>query len=462
VLVKVRTHWYDLMQSLWFLPGLVTLAFAALAMLVVQVDRMAGSEGIGVLFGGSPEAAREILSTIAGSVITVAGLAFSITIITLQLVSQQFSPRATRTFLGNKPTQVSAGVFLGVFVYCLLVLRSVREEDFGEFVPGLAVALAILLGVLGIGVLLFFINHTAQSIKVTSIAARIARETLSSIDQLYPEAYGEPAGGESGVEEIVARWREEGEPLLVRPQRPGFVERIGLDTFVERLPDRARRVYVQVMPGEFVTEEQPLMSVWPCDGLDADALEEAGRTAVLVGSEREVREDIAYGIQQLADIALRAISPSVNDPTTAVTCVGYIAAILERLAGRSFPAALRRYRDGSVEVVAVRPAFELYVSHGIDDVGRWSAEYPRVTKALLSAVGRAAAVAAEEGAADRVDALLAAAERITGTALDGAPTDQDRAELEQGLEDVRRSARERSVERRLAVGAHRPWSGRDS
>lgn len=446
------------MQGLWFVPGLVSTGFALLAVVLVQIDRTAG--GVDIFFGGSASAARTILSTIAGSVITVAGLAFSLTIITLQLVSQQFSPRATRTFLANKPTQVSAGVFVGVFVYCLIVLRTVREEEAGDFVPSLAVTVAIALGVLGIGVLLFFINHTAQSIKVTSITSRIARETLSSIDSLYPEPYGEPVDDARSPEEVVSGWGEEGGPLRAGPARPGFVERVGLDALVDGLPDGVERVWVHVAPGEFVTEGQPLVSVWPREAVDADEVEDAVRDAILVASERDVAEDALYGIQQLADIALRAISPSVNDPTTAVTCVGYLAACLERLAGREFPPPRRLYRDGALEIVATRPDFDLFVSHAVDDVGRWATQYPRVVKALLSAVARAAAVAADTGATDRVDALLAAARRLSGPALREVATGDDRDELERALAEVMRAALTPDVDVQLSAGARRPWSGR--
>jgi uncharacterized membrane protein len=456
VLAVVRARWQTALQGLWFLPSLVTVAFAALALVLIQIDRIVGPDGVPFVFGGTASAARTVLSTVAGSVITVAGLAFSITIITLQLVSQQFSPRATRTFLGNKPTQIAAGVFVGVFVYCLLVLRTVREEDVGDFVPGVAVAGAIALGVLGIGVLLFFINHTAQSIKVTSIASRVARETLSAIDDLYPERYGEP-GDEDDAEEIVAGWWEGGEPHRVRPVRPGFVQRIDLDELVERMPDGVSRLHVGVVPGEFVTEEQSLVAVWPEEAAARDeGLDDGVRRVVVVHSEREVRDDAAYGIQQLADIALRAISPSVNDPTTAVTCAGYLAACLERLAGRAFPHAHRHFRGGTLEAVVRRPNFRLFVALGIDDVGRWAASYPRVVQALLSAVARAAAAAAERGAGERVDVLLASAERVAAPALEEARSEADRADLEHALDAARRAARGQETERRLAVGAHRP------
>ncbi|HVM16960.1 MAG TPA: DUF2254 domain-containing protein [Gaiellaceae bacterium] len=453
MLSGLRSRWHDVRSGLWFLPGLVAAAFAAVAVVLVQVDRAAGPSGVEDLFGGSASAARAILSTVAGSVITVAGLAFSITIITLQLVSQQFSPRATRTFLGNRPTQLAAGVFLGVFVYCLIVLRAVREEDFGEFVPGLSVAVAILLGVVGIAVLLFFINDTAQSIKVSSIAARIARETLASIDTLYPEPYGEPV--DASVEETVAEWRGAGEPVAVRAPRPGFVQRVDLDLLADRLPREVERVHVRVYPGEFVTEAQALVHAWPGEA-DAAAVERAVRAGVVVADEREVREDPQYGVEQLADIALRAISPSVNDPATAVTSIAYVAACLERLAGRGFPASRRRFRGDRLEVLAERPRFETFVEHGLEDVGRWAGEARRVVEALLAAAARAAAVASDAGADDRADALLAAAERIAATARDAARLPGDRDAVEGALERVAAAVEERRPESvRLASGGRR-------
>lgn len=453
----LRARWQQIRDQLWFLPGVVTIGFAALALALVQLDRAAGTTEAGIVFGGSPSAAREILATIAGSIITVAGLAFSLTIITLQLVSQQFSPRATRTFLGNKPTQISAGVFVGIFVYCLIVLRAVREEDFGEFVPGFAVTVAIVLGVAGIAVLLFFINHTAQSIKVSSIASRIAHETLSSIDEIYPDPYGRPVD-DGEAEEAVARWREEGKPVSVGPGRPGYVTRLDLESLVEHLPDGVERLQVHVAPGEFVTEEQPLVSVWPPGLCNPDRLERPVRRSIVVANEREVREDAAYGIQQLADVALRAISPSVNDPATAVTCVGYIAACLERLAGRAFPSARRRIGDSGVDVAARRQDFGLFVATGLDDVGRWASSSRRVVEALLSAAARAAAAATEAGAEEHVAALRAAAERVAEPALEETRLDADRAAIEEALADVARAAEGR--ERRaagMAAGGHRPW-----
>jgi uncharacterized membrane protein len=435
-LLRGRLH--DVLRGLWFVPGVVTAGFAGLALLLVRIDRTAGTDGVDIAFGGSASAARTILSTVAASVITVAGLAFSLTIITLQLVSQQFSPRATRTFLGDRPTQISAGVFLGVFVYCLLVLRAVREEEFGEFVPGLAVTMAIALGAAGIAVLLFFIHNTARSIEVTSIAARIAGETLAAIDVLYPAPYGRPVP--DGDEEEPVPTVPGDRCRQVFPDRAGYVRHVDVDSLVRGLPDWVERVDVHPAPGEFVTESRPLATTRPAGPREDGALERRVRAAVPVGRERDVRDDAVYGFQQLADIALRALSPGLNDSTTAVTCADYISACLERLCGRAFPSALRRYPDAGVEVAVRRPRFGDFL-RVLRDVGRSAPHEPRVVAALLRGAARAAAVASEGGAGDRAAALLDVAEQIAAPAIEEARAPDDRAVIETALAEVRRASR---------------------
>lgn len=435
----LRTRWRNLLSGFWFLPGLVAGCFAGLAFLVLAIDRTAGFEGVDALFTGSGQAARTILSTIAGSVITVAGLAFSITIVSLQLVSQQFSPRATREFLADRLNQVAAGVFLGVFAYCLLVLRQVRDEGpgFAGFVPSLSVTLAIVLGVVGVAVLLVFIHHMAQSIKVANIAARVASQTLAAIDALYPEPYGEPEG--KRAEEAAARWREErGEPTVVHPPRPGYVQQIRVDELVERLDAEGARIHVAVHPGAFVTERTELVALWPrrADGETAPDV----HRAIVVDNERDVGDDAAFGLQQLKDVALRAMSPSLNDPSTAITCVGYLGACLERLAGRRFPAEVRRYGEHGTLVAVHRPTFADYLEEALPDVGRYATADARVISQLLRALELVASAARDARAEERLAPVAALAERIAGPALEQAVTEADREEVGEALERVRRLA----------------------
>lgn len=218
----IKAQWQNVSRGFWFYPGLVALAFAGLAVALVELDRALSADGLAVLFDGDASAARSILSTVAGSLITVAGLAFSITVVTSQLVSGQFTPRAIRSFFGDRVSELLAGAFVGIFAYCLVVLRAVRAESESDgFVPSLAVTVGILLGLVGLVLLLAFIHRITQLIKVENIAARIAGETLSSVDTLFPEPYGEPR---QDGRALLAQWEADSEPVVIRPERPGYVQ----------------------------------------------------------------------------------------------------------------------------------------------------------------------------------------------------------------------------------------------
>ncbi len=412
-------------------------AFVALAFGVLALDRASGADGVDWAFHGSAAAARDILSTIAGSLITVSGLAFSLTIVTLQLVSSQFSPRALRGFLNDRVNQALAGTFVGIFIYCLIVLSSIRSpeppEDAG-FLPALAVSVAIVGGVVGFAALLVFIHRIAQSVKAATITAKAGRETLAAIDRLYRGAFEGPTADDADA--LVASWAAAGEPARVRSQRPGYVQAIAVEKLAESVPGDVR-LHVRVRPGDFVTERDALAEIWPRQAVD-ERVERRVRSDFHVSNERDVRQDPAYGLRQLVDVALRAISPGINDPTTALNCVRYVEAALERLATRALPPRVRRL--GAAEAVVATVAFEEYVELAFIEIGRYATGDARVVGALLAALETVAAAARDAGANDRAAAVVAAAEDIAGPALADARTDRDRASIAERLERVRRAA----------------------
>ncbi len=294
------------------------MGLAILALVAVRLDRALATGEVGLLFSGDASAARGILSTIAAATATITGVVFSITVVTLQLVSSQFTPRALRGFLRDRVNQMTAGVFVGCFVYCLLVLRTIRSPDGGggEFVPALAVTTGTLLGLTSLLALLVFVHHVASSIQASTIAERLGRETVAAVERLYPEPYGE---GEEEEDEgkIVASWREEGSGVVVRPDRPGYVQTIALDDLVRGLESPGARVHVVVRPGDFVTPSDVVVAAWDVIPED-DVVRGTVVSAVNVAGERDMRDDVAFGLRQLGDIAIRALSPNVNDPTTDV------------------------------------------------------------------------------------------------------------------------------------------------
>ena len=431
--VWIRSQWQNVARGFWFFPGVVALAGAALAVGLVEIDRTAGRDGVPAAFDGDASAARTILETVAGSLITVGGLAFSITVVTLQLVSSQFTPRALRSFLGDRPSQLVAGAFVGIFVYCLLVLRAVRDDDgAGGFVPALAVTGSIVLGLVGLVLLLVFIHRIAQLIKVENIAAHIASETAAAVERLYPEEYG----AETARDDAPASWRATGAPALVRPRRPGYVRAVALDDFADAGLPETTRAHVSVRPGDQVTRATVLMHVWPGEEIDAAARERL-RSLVSIQSERDVAQDAAFGLRQLADIAVRALSPGVNDPTTAVTCVGYLRDALEILGGRRLPDRLRRLGETDLLVYAEAQGFRELLREAFAEIGRFARTNARVAGAVLDALAGVAASAARADAGERAADAFELAEEIAGPAMEDARTGPERRMLEAGLERVR-------------------------
>ena len=429
----VRARIHDVRYGFLFLPGAVAALVAASAPLLLAIDRTGGGEGVGIGFHAEPDAARTVLATIAGSLITVAGLTFSITIVSLQLVSQQFSPRALRGFLGDRLNQVVVGTFIGTFVYCVLVLRTVTEasDERETFVPALSISVAVVLAVASIALLLVFIHHMARTIQVSSIAAGIAEATLSSLDPLYADSFG--VGSEEDPDDLVRAWGEQHARYVVHPRRAGYVQSVALEDLpsLASTPDvRARVVHA---PGDFVTQATRLVEYW-ADERD-ESFEQAILRAVSVQNERDMHQDVAFGLRQLADIALKAISPGVNDPTTAVTCIGYIREILEHLAVRPIPRPVRRYGDGAATLVARARPWEDYLETALVELGRYAAPDARVAVALLAAAAAAARAAARAGMRDRLDALRAVAGEIAERA-NAAASAADRAAIASALADV--------------------------
>ncbi len=434
---RLKALWLNLTQGLWFVPGLVVVIYAALAIGLVELDQRIDFTGVAVVFKGDGSAARTVLSVLAGSLITVAGLTFSITVVVLQLASSQFSPRVLRTFFGDRLTQVTLGSYVGIFVYSILVLRSVGSFAHGlDFVPRLSITVASALGIAAVLLLIVFIHHVSRMIQVSHITASIAAQTLDRVNQLYPNPQGVPVEGADG-DKLLRAWRSEREPGRVLPAGPGYVQRIGLDELVGGLDHRTEQLAILVRPGDFVSLEMPLVEVWPAEA--AERLGKRVRAAVAIGDERDMGQDAAFGLRQLADIALKAMSPGINDPTTAVTAISYIRAILVQLARRSFPPAVRRFPERGLEVIAARRDFDDHLNFLLE-ISRYASGNTQVVGAMLQALAAVVRVATECAAGDRAAYAAGIAETIAGQARGEVKTERDRETVERLLAEVRRAA----------------------
>lgn len=384
-------------SSLWIVPGLLVVCAVALAYAVFELDRVFGARlsGLGWLITTSAEGARATLTAIAGSVMSVAGISFSITVVVLQLASTQFSPRVVRGFLRDRTIQVVLGIYLGTFVYVLLVLRTIRVTP-GGVVPALSLGLAVALGVACMVVIVVFVHHVAHSVQISTIVRGIARETRAAIEDLYPSARHGPVD-----EDACAPSGAGNAGLLVAPT-DGYLEYVDEDA-LGALP-APLLVCVDVRVGEYVRKGEVLGRFWPA-GAGGSGLGHAILRAFSFYHERTIRQDVAFGFQMIVDVALRALSPTLNDPTTAVHCVEVLGDLLARFARRAVPQATRDlggdrrlFRPHASFGELVKISFEQITIHGRTD--------PRVAIAILEALaglaeidgrGRHAAILLELG-----------------------------------------------------------------
>ncbi len=392
-----------LRASLWFIPTMCVVATFWLAALTISIDHAIDpGRGGWFLYRDAADGARGLLTTIAASMITFTGLVFSITMLVLQIASGQFSPRVLRTFLRDRTSQIVLGVFVATFTYALLVLREIQSAREAEpesgFVPALSVWIAFLLMLLSIGVFIHYIHHMAQSIRAVSVIVRVGNETRDAIARLYPEAGVEPP--DSLTPPVATPDR-----TILSPGPPGVVTAIDEAELLALACRHDLVVRVTPMVGDFVPEGAPLLQVWgDAHALDREALD----SCVSFAPERTMLQDAAFGFRQLVDIAERALSPAINDPTTAVQALDQIHDLLRRLSDAPFPSPLRLDDGGQLRVVLPRPDWDDYVMLALDEIrqyGRQSIQVARRLRALLLDV-RTVALPERAAILDRELALL--------------------------------------------------------
>lgn len=387
----------------------LSLVFGAigLAALLIAADVGIGADWIeerSLLFGVGASGARGMLAAIAGSMMTVASLTFSLTIATLATASSQYSSRLIRNFMRDRLNQFVLGYFVGLFAYCLVALRTIRSGEEGAFVPPLAVMGGLVLALLSIGVLIVFIHHIAESIQVGIILRRVTNETLRAISELFPAEVGEPAAEAGAIDE----------PALAAPAAPpdrddrraprwhaviardfGYVQSLDAKALLAKAAeiDGVARMVADI--GSFVTPQGALCEI-AAAAPPSDEVFEAFRGMFDVGPARTIEQDAAFGIRQIVDIALRALSPGVNDTTTGVMCVEHLSAVLESLASREIPDRVRA-EDGVVRLIASGRSFEALTGLCLDQIRQSASGNVAVLTALLRAVQAAGRETSDPG-----------------------------------------------------------------
>ena len=343
------SRWDRLWRPFWVLPSAIIVLATVAGVFLPEVDRGL-DDHLPYFFPGGPSGARDMLGNIAGAMISVTGLVFSITMVVVQLASSQYSPRVLGDFLSSRVTQVTLGIFAASFTYALTVLRSVQGEsgEGGAFVPQVSVTIGFLLVLASVGMFLAFIHHITNSIQVSSIVSHLGDATADVVDRYLPDP--DTPGARLGL----SRW-DPGPGMTAQTLEAvehGAVVEVDHRRLVSWADEREVVVEILLQVGDFVPEGAPAVKVWRQAGaeeVDASDLE-ALRGLVVVEQDRFFHQDPGFGLRKLVDIAERALSPGINDPTTAVQVLDELHRILRMVVVRAeLPALVTR--DGAVRLV---------------------------------------------------------------------------------------------------------------
>lgn len=401
-------HWRS---SFWFLPSLLTVVAVALGVGLPMVDERLNLErrqGWGWLVTTGP-AARATLSSLSGALITVSGVVFSTAVVVLSLTTSQFGPRLLRSFLSRNATQTTLGVFLGASVYSLLILKSVRTAEGSAFVPHLSVAVAVVGGIGSVVIFIYFIHGVSQSIQAQSIVMAVAHDLDRAIDTLFPETLGEGAAASQNAPPT-----REDFGGAIPANHEGYVQGIAEEELMAAAEDYDAVIWIERRPGHFATRGVPIARVSPESALDEHLVEKVN-SAFIVGGRRTPRQDVECAILELVEVAVRALSPGINDPFTANACIDRLGAALSRLAQREVPIPYRRNEAGQLRVIGCPVRFPAALDAAFNQIRQYGRAYPSVLIRLLDALAVTASLADRES--DRAailrhaDMILRASER---------------------------------------------------
>jgi uncharacterized membrane protein len=421
-----------LRTNLWLVPSVEIVLAVGLFAATYALDRSAYNGSLHLpswVISGSPDAARQILTAIAAAVITVVTLVFSITIVTLTLASTQFGPRMLRNFIRDRITQLTLGSFVATFVYSILVLVCIGPGAHGEFVPHLSITVTMALVVLDVVLLVVFIDHIAKSIQLPQVIASIAGDLARAIEAEASLPAAGPAKAGPSLAELSSRLDEDSG--LVSATSSGYLQYVSMSTLIAISSRSNAVIRLLHRPGHFVVEGEPLAHVWPAAAAPGVARALGGAHAT--GPHRTLTQDLSFAVDQLVEIAIRALSAAVNDTFTALACIDWLGDGLGKIAEGWRPATVHRDAAGHVRVITVTIAFNRLVERAHDKIRQASRGMPAVMIRQLDALVK---VMAHTSTPRQRELLLEQAAMILRGSEESVPEEADRVDVRRRYEQV--------------------------
>jgi uncharacterized membrane protein len=423
--LRLRAAANRLHESLLFLPALMLIAAVVVDIVLAGIDQAHQARPIPLTFSFTPGTASTLLGVVAGATITTAGVVFSLLVVSLQLASGQFSPRVLRGFWRDRFGQVLVGLLLATFAFCVLVLA--RLNPSARRAPALTVMFALLLTLASVVCIVAYLDRISRQQYVGSIVARIAAEALALVGEL---PYGRHVGMRFGdaTPADAAETDALGERLVVRAGSDGWVQQISRRAVIASAP-AGSVIRLETRVGGYLVHGTPLASIWPPPAEPA-AASRLIRAAVIVGPARTMQQDIDFGLRQLSDIALRALSPAVNDPTTAIEVMLRLGSILRPLMQTDLAAQSHRDAAGRTLLTPYDLDHAEYIGHAFDQVRIYAAEHPQVLVAIARTLRMLRAACVQAAGRDQAIAAIDRQIELTLAGCSPAMLAEDRAKVE--------------------------------
>ena len=427
--MKLIKLWETLSVSFWFLPSIIISIGIGLAFLFVRLDaqyNISFPGFLGLFTSGEAEGARAVLSAIASSMMTIAGVIFSITIVTLVLASSQMGPRVLRNFIKSKLNQVVLGSYVASFIYCLLVLRVVTGTNGYAFVPTISLAFAIIQAIANILLLIFFINHVSNSIQADNVVGDLSQELHHKIKVLFPEEIGKEkkeyrkSDALGDIDQVKYQLTE-----ILPARTSNYLESIDQEKILAIAVKFDLILKLDYRPGHFVIKGCNFITVHSKLPLE-ESTGEAIYTCFNFSRRRSPTQDAEFVISQIVEVAVRALSPSLNDPFTVITCVDKLGAALCSLIAKEFPSSYRLDEQGNLRIIASAPAFEGMVDAAFNQIRQYGKASADILIRLMETF---AAMAEKARTKEQKEVILKHTQMVQRAAEDNLEEPEDREDL---------------------------------
>ncbi|WGH75137.1 DUF2254 domain-containing protein [Tenacibaculum tangerinum] len=385
MLLRIKYLYEKLASSFWFLPSAILVINILLALLFIYLDKRAPIEPEGFLnliFSKNPESGRNVLSIIAGSMAGIAGTVFSITLVILQLATSQLGPRLLKNFMYERINQVVLGQYIGLFLYCLIVINSVRDSDSYSFIPNLSIIAAIVFAIFNVFILIFYIHSVSVSIQPSKVIHQLGKNLKQKSDELYPDLNLDIE--KTYLENIK---KQQYNSHVVNASKSGYIQFFDLEALMKYSEENNCIIKVLEKPGAFIIKNQAIFEILKEEKIATESSEiDKLHAYYQVFRSKSIFQDTEFAIQQIVEIASRALSPGINDPHTAIICIDQLTSSLNMLAKSKTPKQYLTNDPNKIRLIIPSTNFKGFLRASFDEIRQFGAQTPSVIIRLMESI----------------------------------------------------------------------------